>query len=170
MSVQETYLKAIADAIRAKTGETGTIQASQFATKIAGISTGVAKPGWISRSVSSNKNWNSICYGNGKFVAVSYGGNGVVYSATGNGAWTAATLPSIGPWTSVCYGNGKFVAVCDNSASAAYSTDGINWTQISMPATRNWSEVCYGNGKFVAASGGPSRYFAYINDSFDSWA
>lgn len=39
MSTQETYLAAIADAIRTKTGETGTIQASQFASKIAGIST-----------------------------------------------------------------------------------------------------------------------------------
>ena len=34
MSIQETNLKAIADAIRAKTGETGTIQASKFAEKI----------------------------------------------------------------------------------------------------------------------------------------
>ena len=39
MSTQENYLKGIADAIRAKTGESGSIQASQFATKISGIQT-----------------------------------------------------------------------------------------------------------------------------------
>ena len=40
MSIQETKFKAIADAIRAKTGETGTIVANDFATKIAAIPTG----------------------------------------------------------------------------------------------------------------------------------
>ena len=41
MSVQETNLKAIADAIKAKTGETGTIKASEFASKISTIETGI---------------------------------------------------------------------------------------------------------------------------------
>ena len=41
MSVQETNLKAIADAIKAKTGETGTIKASEFASKISAIETGI---------------------------------------------------------------------------------------------------------------------------------
>ena len=40
MSIQETKFKAIADAIRAKTGETGTIVANDFAAKIAAIPTG----------------------------------------------------------------------------------------------------------------------------------
>ena len=37
MSIQEDYLAGIANAIREKTGETGTIQASKFAEKISGI-------------------------------------------------------------------------------------------------------------------------------------
>lgn len=37
MSIQEDYLTGIANAIREKTGETGTIQASKFAEKISGI-------------------------------------------------------------------------------------------------------------------------------------
>ena len=44
MTTQETYLKEIADAIRAKTGETGPIQASQFAAKIAEIQTAADAP------------------------------------------------------------------------------------------------------------------------------
>lgn len=38
MSIQETNLKAIADAIRAKTGETAAMKATEFPSKIAGIS------------------------------------------------------------------------------------------------------------------------------------
>ena len=45
MSIQETKFKAIADAIRAKTGETGTIVANDFATKIASIPSGGYEPG-----------------------------------------------------------------------------------------------------------------------------
>lgn len=49
MSTQETYLKGIADAIREKTGETGTIQANQFAEKISGI---VTTPNLQAKTVS----------------------------------------------------------------------------------------------------------------------
>ena len=47
MSIQETNFKAIADAIRAKTGETGTIVANDFATKIASIPSGGYEPGQV---------------------------------------------------------------------------------------------------------------------------
>ena len=72
MSIQETNLKAIADAIRAKTGETDTIKASEFASKIAAIQTGVAKPSWVRSTMPFNVNWSSVCYGDGKFVAVDF--------------------------------------------------------------------------------------------------
>lgn len=47
MSIQETKFKAIADAIRAKTGETGAIVANDFATKIASIPSGGYEPGQV---------------------------------------------------------------------------------------------------------------------------
>ena len=47
MSIQETKFKAIADAIRAKTGETGAIVANDFATKIASILSSGYEPGQV---------------------------------------------------------------------------------------------------------------------------
>ena len=47
MSIQETKFKAIADAIRAKTGETGAIVANDFATKIASIPSSGYEPGQV---------------------------------------------------------------------------------------------------------------------------
>lgn len=107
MSTQETKLKAIADAIKAKLGITDTIQASQFAAKIAEISTGVAKPKWVQTTLPASANWESICYGNGKFVAVAFYSNTIAYSTDGIN-WTQATLPANDYWQSVCYGNGKY--------------------------------------------------------------
>ena len=167
MSIQETNLKAIADAIRAKTGETGTIKASEFASKIAAISTGVAEAEWVLSTLPTSTEWRSVCYGDGKFVAVSCS-NISAYSTDGIN-WIQATMPETKNWSSVCYGNGKFVAVAYDSDIAAYSTDGINWTQTTMPETRVWASVCYGDGKFVAVTRN-SDIAAYIKDYFNSWA
>ena len=111
--------------------------------------------GNIDVTMPTSADWRSICYGDGKFVAIAWddSSNVAAYSTDGIN-WTQTTMPSKALWKSVCYGNGKFVAVSGgvtyNSNIAAYSTDGINWTQTTMPGSRQWLSVCYGNGKFIA--------------------
>ena len=107
--------------------------------------------------------WQSVCYGNGKFVAVaddSY----FAYSTDGI-TWTEGTISSTSrSWESVCYGNNKFVAVAYNTNYFAYSTDGITWTEGTISDTnRKWGSVCYGNDKFVAIAVS-TTIFAYSMD------
>ena len=73
---------------------------------------------FVAATLPNSANWQSVCYGNGKFVAVAAGTNKAAYSVDGI-TWTAATLPSSANWTSVCYGDGKFVAVAARSDKAA---------------------------------------------------
>lgn len=171
MSIQETNLKAIADAIRAKLGTTDTIKASQFAAKIGEISTGVAKPSWAQSTLPNLDNvsaeWTSVCYGNGKFVAVATNNSAAAYSTDGIN-WTEAPMTGVKLWQSVCYGDGKFVAVALNSSVAAYSTDGVNWTETTMPGERSWQSVCYGDGKFVAVAN-DTQFGAYSTDGI-AWS
>ena len=62
-------------------------------------------------SNNSSKSWKSVCYGNGKFVAVAQNSNYFAYSTDGI-TWTEGTISSTSrQWSSVCYGNGKFVTV-----------------------------------------------------------
>ena len=127
--------------------------------------------GWTEGSISSTKrDWTSVCYGNGKFVAIAYNSNYFAYSIDGI-TWTESTISSTSRyWYDVCYGNGKYVIIefySTNSNYFAYSTDGINWTETNNRLTvRPWRSVCYGNGKFVTISGGnsSSNYFAYSID------
>ena len=102
-------------------------------------------------SLPSSESWRSVCFGNGKFVAVAAGSTKAAYSTDGI-TWTAATLPSSESWRSVCFGNGKFVAVAAGSNAVAYSADGTTWTAVTLPSTASWYSVCYGNGKFVAVA------------------
>ena len=103
---------------------------------------------WTTTPITSAA-WISVCYGNGKFVAVNNNGtNFAEYSYDGIN-WNTTPITSAS-WNSVCYGNGKFVAVAANSSiGAGYSYDGINWNTTSI-TDANWYSVCYGNCKFVA--------------------
>ena len=76
-------------------------------------------------TLASIKSWVSVCYGNGKFVAVSRTGNIAAYSTDGVN-WTQTTLPNKLSWQSVCYGNGKFVAIVFGSKVAAYLKDSFD--------------------------------------------
>ena len=135
-------------------------------------------PNWEENKIGYiSRNWQSVCYGNGKFIAVGYNenyygelisGNDFAYSTDGIN-WTESTISSTSrEWYSVCYGNGKFVTVANGlniSASNyfAYSIDGITWTEGTISNTkRKWNSVCYGNGKFVIVA--YESYFAYSTD------
>ena len=106
---------------------------------------------WTASTMPSSANWESVIYGDGKFVAIAENSNKAAYSTDGIN-WTASTLPTSTYWESVTYGNGKFIAVIDGSRYSnkiAYSTDGINWTETTMPNSMGW-RVSYGDDKFVA--------------------
>ena len=119
------------------------------------------------------QSWESICYGNGKFVAIAssnsrtfaYSMDGINWTETTNGLSTHR-------WASVCYGNGKFVAISGTSTynddTFAYSTDGINWTETTNGlSSKAWSSICYGNDKFVVVASQTSRTFAYSTDGIN---
>ena len=109
--------------------------------------------------------WWSVCYGNGKFVAVARNTTVAAYSEDGIN-WTETAMPKTAYWCSVCYGNGKFVAVVYSNTVSAYSEDGINWTETAMPKRVDWQSVCYGNGKFVAVASS-NTVSAYSEDGIN---
>ncbi len=123
----------------------GATQAAQSAQ--AGIT-------WTSQVSASDNNWDSVAYGNGLFVAVSYTGNGNRVMTSPDGInWTSRTTPNDNLWTAVTYGNGLFVAVAIVGPSPQWvmtSPDGINWTGRTAAANSAWTSVTYGNGLFVA--------------------
>ena len=100
--------------------------------------------------------YESICYGDGKFVAAPFNSNVAVYSTDGIN-WTQTTLPVVGTWYSIAYGNNKFVAV-SNNGKIVYSADGITWTQVNTLSINNiWRSIIYADNKFVVVGYGDSN-------------
>jgi hypothetical protein len=114
----------------------------------------------------SSSNWNSIAYGNNRFVAVSNtSGTIAAYSLDGI-TWSASTLPATAQWTSVTYGQGVFLAVSTTTA-AATSPDGVTWTvRATSTAASGFSAVTFGNrdryGLFVGVGAGTGDVATYI--------
>ena len=117
---------------------------------------------WTESTISdTSRNWYSVCYGNGMFVAIAFDSNYFAYSTDGINWTETNNRLTVRPWRSVCYGNGKFIAVASGTNYFAYSTDGITWTESTISDTsRNWYSVCYGKDKFVVVTYN-SNYFAY---------
>lgn len=89
--------------------------------------------------------WRGIAFGNGRYVAVGFGGktavslNGTVWQPGGSG------LPNL---FDVTFGEGLFIAVAGDGRIFS-SADGIDWS--TRAETDGLMSVAYGNGRFVAA-------------------
>jgi len=113
----------------------------------------IAGINWALRTSAADNDWQSVCYGNGMFVAVAITGVGNRVMSSPDGInWTSQTSAANNSWNSVCYGNGLFVAVSYTGTGNRVMTspDGIVWTSRTSAADYSWSSVCYGNGIFVA--------------------
>lgn len=157
MSIQETNLKAIADAIRAKTGLTGTIKASEFASKIAEIKTGSPMGFILSTKTNGGLNCNCLTYGKGKFIGISSNisndsltySKALIITSDNNISYVDMPVKSV-DWT-IAFGNGVFVAGGYYSAPIYWSTNGYSWTEATLDYSYSWfaAKIIYVNNKFV---------------------
>lgn len=99
----------------------------------------------------STKQWTSVAYGGGVWIAVGVSANGVVMRSADNGlTWSAITASENSNWNSVAYGGGVWVAVAGSSVGpnrVMRSTDnGLTWTASApdVVGTGNWRSVAYG--------------------------
>ncbi len=120
------------------------------------------------RTLPASSLWQSIAYGNGTYVAMSY--SSVNYCATSPDGitWTSRTLPYTQNWVSVAYGNGLFVAIGQGSQYAT-SPDGITWTARNNINSVTWNSITYGGGRFVAVGGQTVTSYAAYSPDGTTW-
>lgn len=121
-----------------------------------GITSSADGKTWTDRG--NKGDFESVCWGNGMFVAVSdasYTNNHVMTSTNGT-SWNHNNLPFSlqHAWSSITFGNGVFVAVAWTGFGnrVMTSTNGSTWVSRDTPADNNWRSVAFGNGVFVAVA------------------
>ena len=118
---------------------------------------------WTSANAPEDNKWQSITFGNGKFVAVAGSGKVIVmmYSPTDGEVpgllGSSSTRRSITGVKSLVRGTDKFVAVAssvEQDNRVMYSTDGLitGLEQRCTVILILGNLITYGNGKFVAVS------------------
>ena len=106
---------------------------------------------WTQSTMPSSKNWASVAYGQGRFVAASASDNAIAISNDGE-VWDITATTATGGTSCVAYGKGLFVATKTASGNTIYtsSNGGVTWTERTLPATAVWTSVTWGNNRFVA--------------------
>jgi len=110
---------------------------------------------WTSQTTGAARNWQSVAYGNGLYVAVANNGvGGRVMTSPDGVTWTSRTSAADNAWDSIAYGSDLFVAVSYDGTGNRVMTspDGITWTSRTSAADNQWVGLTYGNGLFVAVA------------------
>jgi hypothetical protein len=123
---------------------------------------------------------SGIAYGDGKYVAVSSGGNwgnmawstdGIYWTVISHGSTSEpgdTTFGSSGIYT-VSYGDGRFVAA-GASGKMAWSTDGIHWTAIRPGSATYPGDTTFGSSAIYAVSYGGRWFVAVGADGKMAWS
>ena len=114
---------------------------------------------WSSTTLSEGAEWNSVAFGNGKFVAVGLSDSTLTQTMYSIDGVTWSTGSYIGGCEAVTFGNGRFVAIDGTSSTSAFiSLDGINWIAATLPgASASWKTITYGGGLFLTTVTGSTR-------------
>ena len=114
-----------------------------------GSEVGVSSDGvtWSEHPVPAGS-WQSVAFGDGRFIALSAGG-GEHEMISANGI-TWAPLPGpVGAWSSITYGAGRFVAV-GSDGQITTTVDGVHWSTTWVHSKFHFTSIAYGNGRFIA--------------------
>ena len=107
---------------------------------------------WTGESLGTSANWQSVAFGNSKFIIVQRGTD--VFAESSDGlTWTAGQLPASGDWSKIVFGGNKFVVTGDNTNYCYVTSDsGNSWQQGTLPSTADWDKLTFSNNRFMAAS------------------
>lgn len=101
---------------------------------------------WTEGTMPANAKWQSIAYGNGKFIAIA---TSLAAISTDGINWSVIES-NISGMKNIAFGNGMFVITPSAGTTGYFSPDGITWGEMTMPESAEWQALTYGNGKFVS--------------------
>lgn len=109
-------------------------------------------PNWrLITTINYTGNLVDITYGNGKFVAIAYNSQNIIYSSDGIN-WSKSTLFNYSYWSYIGFGfsdNKPTFVVTGDREMINYSVNLTNWLPSQMPSEEYWTTPTYGSGKWL---------------------
>jgi hypothetical protein len=106
---------------------------------------------WQEVAILEQNKWQSICFGNGTFIAVSNNGSNRITYSTDNGVtWQVSRAPALSSYNKITFGGQSFIATADTGlVRIVASTDnGITWNGLDFTETYAWNYVTYNGTSF----------------------
>lgn len=103
---------------------------------------------WSEHSVPTGS-WQTVAFGNGRFIALSSVNTGYHEMISANGINWAPLAGPAGAWTGLTFGEGRFVAV-GADGQITTTTDGVNWTTTWVRNKFHFTSIAFGDGRFIA--------------------
>ena len=132
----------------------------------------IPQDGWNLVTIPTDRRWQEIAYGDGKYVAVGEDGGQRLMISTDAVSWSERTVPQ-DMWRVLTYGDGKFVAVAlqGGANGVMWSTEPFGgWSLASLPTSiDNISGIVYGGDKFVVVGQTGSTKVVWANDPAGPW-
>lgn len=157
-----TLFGNIADAIREKDGSAEAITANDFPDRIRAIRTSpkylVGRDWHGVAALPYDHFWtDSICYGNGRFVAIPQEqGKNYGITSTDGIHWEEIMLPALTDKShgcrGICFLDGMFFYVESSSSRLMYSKDALTWHEKKLPASLGWTSIARGGGVMVVVA------------------
>lgn len=105
---------------------------------------------WLQGTMPSAKNWVSVAFGKGMFVAISAGNPTSFATSTDGLSWSAIGAPLNQSWTTIAFGNNIFVATAIGNTYATCVTPGsTGWTTRTFGNAGNYVNLVYVGTAFV---------------------
>lgn len=132
----------------------------------------------IGNALPTGVGWDSIAFGEHRFIALKSGTRDIAYSDDGGYTWLEGTsrLPNDGngnEWCDLTYGKGRWVAVSSTSTMSAYSYDnGTTWTSSTMltgSGTNYARRISYGQGTFAVTTTSTTNPYVAYSENGVNW-
>jgi GR25 family glycosyltransferase involved in LPS biosynthesis len=130
---------------------------------------------WTNLNISNEKNWSSITYGNGRFVAFADTGRNRLLNTSNANIWATyelvdSTLDSQN-WKSNIYAFGNHMAVSNTGTNRFIrsSNNGITWESLNSIGSNNWKKLSSNQSYIIALADNSTSRLKYSADNGTTW-
>jgi hypothetical protein len=130
---------------------------------------------WENINISENKGWNTITFGNGRFVALAISGRNKLLNTSNINIWGTYELSNnvldSQNWVSNIYAFGNHMAVSNSGTNRFIrsSNNGLTWESLDTLGESDWRKITFNQSYVLAVAANGTNRTKYSSNNGTSW-